>query len=133
LVEQDLDGYTCLITHSMEQIPSWEANRLSASQEILQIIENSNVHSCIHKCSPRVTLLSQLDLVYNPTSYFLKTNFNIILPSTPGSPKWSLSLRFPLQKPCLRLSCPPYALHATPNAIFSIVSPGQYWVRSTDH
>jgi len=30
-----------------------------------------------------------------PTSYFLKSHVNIILPSTPGSPKWSLSIRFP--------------------------------------
>ena len=31
----------------------------------------------------------------SPTSYFLNIHLNIIFPSTPGSTKWSLSLRFP--------------------------------------
>ena len=34
-----------------------------------------------------------------PTSYFLKIHINIILLSTPGSPKWSLSLKFLHQNP----------------------------------
>jgi len=33
------------------------------------------------------------------TSHFLQIHHNIILPSMPGSPKWSLTLRFPHQIP----------------------------------
>jgi len=36
-------------------------------------------------------------------------------------------------KPCIRLSYPPYALHAQPNAFFSILSPKRYWVSTTAH
>ena len=68
-----------------------------------------------------------------PTSHFLKIHLNIILPSTSGSPKWSSFLQASPPKPCIRLSCAPYALHAPPISFFSILSPGQYWVRSTDH
>jgi hypothetical protein len=34
-------------------------------------------------------------------------------------------------KPCIRLSSPPYALHAPPISFFSILSPEQNWVSST--
>jgi hypothetical protein len=42
-----------------------------------------------------------------PQSPCLKT-----FPSTPGSSKWPLSLKFPPPKPCMHLSCRPYMLHA---------------------
>ena len=90
---------TYLLTYSMEQSPSWEANRFSASQEIPLILWNPKVHYRFHKCPPPVPILSQLDPVHSPTFHLLKIHLNIILPSRPGSSKWSLCLRFPHQNP----------------------------------
>ena len=83
----------------MVQSPSWEANWFAASQEIPRISRNPNVHYRIHKRPPHVSILGQPNPIHMPTSHLLEIHPNIIHPSTPRSPQWSLSLRFPHQDP----------------------------------
>jgi len=59
----------------MEQNPSSEANRFSASQEIPRILWSPKVHYLIHKHSPPFRILNQFDPARAP---------QILLPEDPS-------------------------------------------------
>ena len=121
------------LTYSMEQSPSCEANRFSASQEIPRVLWKPKVYYRFHKCPPTVRILSQIDPVHTSTSHLLKNHLNIIFPSTPCSPKWALSLKFPHQNPVYAspLTHTRYMLHPSHSSRFYQLE--QYLARSTDH
>ena len=86
--------------------PSWEANWFAASQEIPRISRNPKIHYRTQKRPPTVSIRGQPNPVHIPTSHLLEIHPNIIHPSTPRSPQWSLSLQFPQQDAIHPLSSP---------------------------
>jgi len=117
---------TCLLAYSMEQSPFWEANWSGHSQEIPRILwnpEGSSPHSQAHATCPYPEPAPS-----SPHTHFPKIHPNIILPSTPGSPQWSPSLRFPHQNP-VHTSPLPHTRCMPAHLILL----AQYCVRSTDY
>jgi len=107
-----------LLTHSMEQSPSWEAIQFSASQEILRILGNPKIHYRIHKCPPHPTSWRPILIL---SSHLRLCLSSVLFPS--GIPYQNLYTT--LFSP-IRATCPPISF-------FSVLSPAQYWVRNTGH
>ena len=96
----------------MEQSPSWETNRFSASQEIPSILWNSKIRTAFAKAFRPSLFCPRINPVQVPVSHVLKIHFNIILPSKPGSSK---VVSFPQVSPpkfCMHLSSHPYVLRS---------------------
>jgi len=110
---------TYLLAHSLHSTLSGEAVWFSESQEIPCILWNPQVHYHLYQCLPPVPIYSDQSSPC-PPSFFLKIYLNIIRPSTLGSAKWPLYLRFPQQNPSMHLSSPPYVLHALLISFFLI-------------
>ena len=104
----------------------------AANQEIPRILWNPKVHYRTHKRPPPVPVLSHLHPVPTTPSHFLKIHLNIVSIYVLVSPVVSFPQISP-PKPCAHLSLPPYVPHAPPISFFSILSPAQYWMRSTEN
>jgi hypothetical protein len=56
-LKKSLKGFHYLLTYSMEQSPSLEANWFAASSEIPRVLWNPKVHYRTHKRPPPVPIL----------------------------------------------------------------------------
>lgn len=77
-----------LLTNSMYQSSSTEADNHLASQTILCISWIPKVHCSFQNSLPLDPTLTQINAIHKLTFYLLQTHLNIILPFLPRSHKW---------------------------------------------
>jgi hypothetical protein len=94
------------MSNDMEQSHSWEADNRSAGQAIPGLSWNPKLCHCVQKSPPLDPILSQFNPLNILTPSFLKMHFNVILPSTPISPKLFSSLQVFRLKLCMNFSSP---------------------------
>ena len=109
-LNRNLDSTYFVLTYFMVQSPSWEANWFAVSQEIPRISQNPKVHYRTHKRPPPISIMGPPNPVHIPTSYLLEIHPNIIHPSTPMPPQWSLSLLYTLLSSPIRATCPAHLI-----------------------
>ena len=100
----------CILTYSMEQSPSWEANQFAASQEIPCILWNPKVLYCIHKCPPPVPILSQPNPAHTPHHTSWRSILILSFHLRQGLPSGLFPLGFPTKPLYTPLPSP---IHAT--------------------
>jgi len=95
-----------ILTYSMVQSPSWEANWFAASQEIPRISWNPKAHHRNHKHPPPVPILGQPNSVHIPTFHLLEIHPNINQHLRLGLPSGLLPSGFPTKTLYTPLSSP---------------------------